>query len=223
MITEAQFNRLMEEDIFEAITDGEEISGSEKGGLYSRHASWAVWKENSGEGLVKASNDKSVIASYDVLSEKIHANAVLLGLNSGTFFSSDVSEFPWATFHSGTRDYNLANAVRGTIISGAYMTDLYKGLPTRDGGALKKLLTSRGKDGSAKIHEAMRLIFEREMEILGASADVPVICLGLDTYVAFQKIFGKTRNPIFANHYAMAISKEKYSDQFKAIEKSFSE
>lgn len=229
MVTREQFETLLSEDIFKTLeNDGasDAITWSQrklgvpettKAGPYSDYVSWAVWKkESAGQGPQAASNDMSVLASYEILEDKIHTDVILLALNKGMNPTS-LSTAPWANFHSGSRDYNLARALEDTPLSGAYITDLYKGLPTKSAAELNKFMDGLSSPDRARINEAMRRIFEREMEIIGASMNVPIICLGDDTLKYFNEIFRGTREPVFANHYSRAMSREFYSDQMNEI------
>ena len=199
MISESQFEKLMKEDVFaKAAPPGWLVS--EKGGTFSQHASWAVWSKRTDVGLGKASQDMTVLESYDALKDIIHANVILLGYNSGTHAPGAGAGQPWANFHCGSRDYLTAFGTAGTPLEGAYITDFYKGLPTRDSKELDDKLEAGGPEYEAGINKLMTAVFEREMEIIGAGPDVPVICLGGATYKAFSQVRGS--RPAFLGPHA---------------------
>ena len=202
MVSEDQFNALMTQDIFANVPEAQGLGDSTRGGVYSDHASWAVWKKDTRQGAQTAANDKSVLASYDLLKDTIHTNAILVGLNSGTHFTSDASISPWSTFHSGKRDWFTAQATSGTPLEGAYMTDLYKGLPTPNGAALRQLFKERGSEYEFQVKNAMKAVFEEEMKILGVGSDVPIICFGDDAHEDFNEIFQGSRKAVKALHYS---------------------
>lgn len=218
MVSENQFKTLMTQDIFANVPEAQELGESGRGGVYSDHASWAVWGKDTGQGAGKAANDKSVLESYDVLKEIIHTNAILVGLNSGTHFTSDATVSPWSTFHSGSRDYFTAYATEGTPLEGAYMTDLYKGLPTQNAKALDQLFRARGSDYELRVNNAMEAVFEEEMMILGVGSDVPIICFGDDTHTKFERIFRGARKAVKAPHYsAFQYTLEEYAAKMRSV------
>lgn len=217
MISESQFEKLMNEDVFGEV-EAPDWLVSKPGGTFSQHASWAVWSKRTDVGLGKASQDMTVVESYDALKDIIHANVVLLGFNSGTHAPGDGAGQPWANFHCGSRDYLTAYGTVGTPLEGAYITDFYKGLPTRDSKELKDKLKAGGPEYEAGINKLMTAVFEREMEIISAGPDVPVICLGLDTYQAFTKAFGDSRPAFRAPHAGdFSLNKEVFADKMRPV------
>lgn len=207
----------MTEDVFGKVEAPDWLI-SEPGGPFSQHASWAVWSKRTDVGPIIASQDMAVVESYDALKDTIHANVILLAYNSGTHAPGAGAGQPWATFHCGRRDYLTAYGTVGTPLEGAYMTDFYKGLPTRTSKALQDKFKEGGPEYEAGINKLMTAVFEREMEILGARPDVPVICLGVDAYKAFSEAFGDSR-PAFLGPHAgnVALNKEAFADEMRPV------
>ncbi|MDN3904354.1 hypothetical protein [Arthrobacter sp. YD2] len=217
MISESQFSTLMTEDVFGKI-EAPDWLVSEPGGPFSQHASWAVWSKRTDVGPVKASQDMTVVESYDALKDIIHNNVILLGFNSGTHAPGAGAGQPWANFHCGSRDYLTAYGTAGTPLEGAYITDFYKGLPTRNSKELKDKLKAGGPEYEAGINKLMTAVFDREMEIIGAAPEVPVICLGFDTYQAFSKAFGDSRPAFRAPHAGhVALNKAAFADEMRPV------
>ncbi|GAA2945444.1 hypothetical protein ACFO7V_09755 [Glutamicibacter bergerei] len=220
MVTKEQFETLLAEDVFECVPEYRESNSVEPGGPFSDHVSWAVWREET-EGLkpVKASNDKSILSFFELLEGEIHTNVILVALNSGKRINPDKDDWAWSTFHSGPRDYFLSRALKGTRISGAYMTDIFKGLPTRTGADLLKENKSLSTEERASRFQAMKTIFNREMEILGVGSVEQIVCLGDDTYAAFDEMFKGERNYVKATHYSkQGISKEAYNEEMSSLD-----
>lgn len=217
MILESQFEKLMKEDVFGEVEASDWLV-SGKGEPFSQHASWAVWSKRTDIGPIKASQDMTVLESYEALKDIIHANVVLLGFNSGTHAPGDGAGQTWANFHCGSRDFLTAYGTVGTPLEGAYITDFYKGLPTQTSKDLKDKLKAGGPEYEAGINKLMTAVFEREMEIIGAGPDVPVICLGLDTYEAFRKAFGDSRPAFRAPHAGdVSLNKENFAVKMRPV------
>ena len=67
--------------------------------------------------------------------------------------------------------------------------------------------------------QAMKTIFNREMEILGVASVAQIVCLGDDTYAAFDEMFKGQRNYVKATHYSKRnMSNEAYNEEINSLD-----
>lgn len=189
---------------------------------FAQAASWAVWADPSSGGggsggSTDWSRDMSAVASYEVLAPFIHPDVVFVALNKGVS-PVDVREADWATFHSGRRDYMLADAVRHggmDVFWGAYMTDFYKGLPTRSGAELEAFLDAAVTPSREAVEDAMANLLERELTLLGAT-DPVLVCLGAPAFEVVSRML-PGRRAMRLTHYAASISKAAYRTEVAGL------
>lgn len=157
-------------------------------GLYKRDirlgeiASWAIWdKSNYG--------DTSII---ETSVETINPNIVFVALNFGGVHLSiiDTEDWEvWQNFHSNSSmDKHLCNTLSGTRYEGAYLTDLFKCLPTSDETVLKEQI----KAGEIDIEKQVQLFFD-EISLLDSS-NLEIILMGNATERFFNDYFKEHLN-----------------------------
>lgn len=130
-------------------------------------ASWAVWGETTG--------DLSVFDDADALVPRLRKDVVLIGANFG--LGNDSDDFAsFQNFHSPTSggDTKLRNGVRGTVLEGAFLTDLVKDYPTKYANGLAGEIRS----GALDTDRYVRSGFEAEQVALGLNADTLYIPMG---------------------------------------------
>lgn len=182
-------------------------------------ASWAVWGQPGAGTNTSWSRDLSVLGSYEALAPIIHGRVVFLALNKGVMIKGD-PEADWATFHSGTRDYRLARAIQGSerarsVLWGAYMTDFFKGLPTPDGAALRRLLRDLDQDQRDAVTARMVDLFRAELDILGHPRPL-LLCLGGEAHRVATKHLADL-DPVRVTHYSAAIRQSDYTAELEAV------
>lgn len=188
---------------------------------FGQLASWAVWAEPvSGVTGTGWSRDKSVLARYEDLAGIIHADVIFVALNKGKNPIGQ-TETDWANFHSGRRDYTLAQAIRAADggmakLWGAYMTDLYKGLPTRTGTELAEWLDSTRSPTRDQVEKTMCDLLEKEIAILGAR-DPLLVCLGVPTYAAVSRLMPQRRSVRLTHYSYRQLDPDKYAAELAAL------
>lgn len=103
---------------------------------------------------------------------------MLIGANFG--LGKDGDDFqPFQNFHSPRSggDTKLRNGVTGSVLEGAFLTDLVKDYPTKYAGGLAKEIRS----GALDTDRYVRAGFKAEQEALGLSADTLYIPVGGET------------------------------------------
>lgn len=133
---------------------------------YADHASWAVWGVLSPNDPFTAASDLNLPAVTPQLLQILRRDIVLLGLNPGNAHTAGT----WEAFHGAGRSqmHRVAEALRGTRVWGAYMTDLFPRIIESDSAVVDELV----KD-PAVVRQNIEG-FLQELADLGATA--PVIC-----------------------------------------------
>ena len=94
---------------------------------YGRVASWAIWSasQSSDTSDISMFEGDSLVDSIKIMNTRF----VFVGLNiSGPI---DVCR-PFGNFHGGKRDFMLRDAIKDTVLEGAYMTDIIKLHPDKN-------------------------------------------------------------------------------------------
>lgn len=177
-----QYDRLVDEDIYDATPAGRDIGGAEFGGKFAQYGSWALW-DAFDTAPQAAARSAALIQEWEQVDGLLHNNVVLVALNLGRPDTAGLGagdnrtrhEGAWENFHSGGRDFVLARAIEQSPFRGAYITDFYKGLPTRTGREREIYLAERDPAASTLINTVMRSILDREIEILGARCSSGVL------------------------------------------------
>lgn len=134
-------------------------------------ASWAVWGERTG--------DLSVFDDASLIAPRLRKDVVLIGANFG-LDKGDAGGFrPFQNFHSAKSggDTKLRNGVTGTVLEGAFLTDLVKDYPTKYANGLAKAI----RNGSLDTRRHVRSGFEAEQKALGLDVDTLYIPVGATT------------------------------------------
>ncbi len=122
--------------------------------------------------------DLSVFDDADALVPRLRKDVVLIGANFG--LGKDGDDFKaFQNFHSPTSggDTKLRNGVRGTVLEGAFLTDLVKDYPTKYANGLATEIRS----GALDTERYVRSGFEAEQEALGLSPDTLYVPVGAST------------------------------------------
>lgn len=156
---------------------------------YASLSSWAIWESKNNEKFEKEA-DMEVNIDFNKYKDKLQkSNYVVLGLNPGnykdipkeTFFSRkeklDLKD--WNNFHNvgRSRDYLLAEAIRGTVVEGSYMTDLLS-IYCSDSSKISSIV----KNNKDKVIESIIEFDESMSKLIDKSDTIILICLGTKTY-----------------------------------------
>ena len=134
-------------------------------------ASWAVWGTTTG--------DLSIFDDAERIVPRLRKDVVLIGANFG-LDKGDAGGFrPFQNFHSAKSggDTKLRNGVTGTVLEGAFLTDLVKDYPTKYANGLAQKIRS----GSLDTDRHVRSGFEAEQEALGLDVDTLYVPVGAST------------------------------------------
>jgi len=162
-----------------------------KGKPLHKIASWAIWDQSDLNNTAIIDTDASI--------EKLNPNIVFMGLNfSGDALIVDDPKWtPWQNFHSTSRmDKRLAKVLRGSQYEGAYMSDIVKYVPTRNG----KELVRKVKNGVVDMEEQVKMFID-EINILNSNS-IKLILMGRDAewlfneYVKKSDQYGKIKDKI---------------------------
>lgn len=153
---------------------------------YGVFSSWAIWDYQN-------ESDTSVISNNF---EQLHSDYVFLGLNISATLKSE----SWVNFHGGKHDRKLKYACNDTDLRGAYLTDLFKGLPEAKSNKLKDKLSDEIIENNVKV-------FNQEMVDIKLNKISQFVVLGTENSQiaqAFNKYFKqKYSNPvIYYYHYS---------------------
>lgn len=152
-------------------------------GLYGRDirlgeiASWAIWNSSD-------LDDTSII---EASVEKLKPNIVFVALNFGGEHL-DIIDKPnwtdWKNFHSNSvMDKHLFKVLSGSKYEGAYLTDLFKCLPTNSAPDLSKKIRAKEIDIESQVH-----LFFDEISLLD-SGDLEIYLMGGDTERFYNEYF----------------------------------
>lgn len=170
--------------------------------------SWAVWASREGATDTSWSRDTSIL-DYDNLAPTIHADAVLIALNDGG--AERASSLPaWHMFHSGRRDFMLAEALEDTWLWGAFMTDFYKGMPTETGADLERYLDQLGGAKRDEIERVMADQIELELAILGVRDPLLIALGGAAARVVKERLGARYRVEQLTHYSSQQLSKADY-------------
>lgn len=179
---------------------------------YGTVASWAVWAEPKGRRAGEWVSDLSALDPG-----LLHDRAVMIALNSGVR-EKERDRPTWGMFHDPVgRDFMLADAVRDTPFWGCYLTDFFKGLPTRDGSGLRALL--RTQPG---LEQAAGDDLRRELAVLTRTKPL-LVCLGRQVAPYVTAHFGETHRIAVVSHYSRAMTKVSYRAEFETLVRAVNE
>jgi hypothetical protein len=181
--------------------------------LYGHYASWAVWADGAKKPKEQVGN-LSIFETTEEgdLLQQLNPNMVFVGLNI-----SRVIEFPLGNFHDGrprSMDYKIRYAVKGTVLWGAYMTDIIKDFEQK--AADKTMAYLRQNKGFEQENLA---IFAAELRDLGAMQPT-LVAFGRDAFQILERNLGGTYQIWGVPHYSNYTSKEKYREEIAAIIKA---
>jgi hypothetical protein len=181
---------------------------------YGQVASWAVWdRRRTGRTAADWVSDLTVLDpdAHPALLGMLHTRAVLIALNSGVR-DDDGPRAPLSMFHHPVgRDFMLADAIGDTPFAGAYVTDFFKGVPTRDGTGLADHLRAH----PGKVAEDVAALRE-ELVVVGAVRPL-LVCLGSQVEPFVREHFGHDHEVVRVTHYSAAIAKSAYRQQFEDL------
>lgn len=165
-------------------------------------SSWAVWGENT--------HDLSIFEDAEEIASRLRKDVVLVGANFGGGEDNDVSTMkPFQNFHTkGHRpDGKLRNAVTGTALEGAFMTDLVKNYPTKNASSLARDIV----DPSFDFEKHIVAPFRAEQNALGLNEDTLYILMGGNTLKIWnvlveRGVFSSQQRFTTMKHYAAAVN-----------------
>lgn len=157
---------------------------------YGSCSSWAIWNEGD-------QRDTSVI---DGKIDQLNTKYVFLGLNP----SDTIAKLPsWSNFHVGRHDRKLMFSCSNSELSGSYLTDIFKGIPTTNAAEfaveLEKCVTKDPEFINKQVDD-----FNTEMTDIKMNKDTVFIVLGNDAKRYFKKYFQKgfKNNVLYIRHYS---------------------
>jgi hypothetical protein len=174
---------------------------------YSQVGSWAIWAEAS-------NSDTSNIKIFDIKTNKdllttLHTRYIFVALN----ISSPIDKArPFGNFHGGKRDFMLRDAVKGTPLWGAYMTDIIKFHPEVNSTAVLRYFNKNPQELKSHFDH-----FKQEITDLGTTENTQVIALGVLAYKLLLK--AKLSNKLFKlTHYSSpTLSKLAYQQEVSSL------
>tara|TARA_B100000767_G_scaffold6146_1_gene5943 strand:+ start:1160 stop:1666 length:507 start_codon:yes stop_codon:yes gene_type:complete len=145
--------------------------------------------------------DTSIFNDNDV-HKLLNPNIAMVGLN----ISGDIPG-TFKNFHGKVGGaYKIRYAVKDTILSGSYMTDIIKNFPEKHSNQVMKYL----KRNNVYLKENI-FSFEEELKNIGA-VDPIIFAFGGDTHKILDDALGEKYKIIKLIHYSHFISKEKYRE-----------
>jgi len=178
---------------------------------YGYWSSWALWAE-VGDTPKSNIGDLSIFEGDEFLNH-LNTEFVLVGLNIAR---ADI-EKPLANFHSPlsrAQDYKIRYAVKDTLLSGSYMTDVIKDFNEVDSG---KLVTYLKKNKQFELDNIQ--VFKKEIQDLGALNPI-LVALGDATYDILARNITEFK-VLKLKHYSHYMSKEKYREEVIVLLETF--
>src|SRR6202022_3052299 len=106
---------------------------------YGHYASWAIWADGTDKPKDNVGDLRLFESSEDyALLNQLNPNVVLVGLNISRRIQSALGNF-----HDGrpsSMDYKIRYALKGTVLWGAYMTDIIKDFEQKASGKVMSYL-----------------------------------------------------------------------------------
>lgn len=149
----------------------------------SRWGSWAIWGESTG--------DLSVFDPFLRPWERLRSDVFVMGGNTGVVGKGGMPRS--GNFHTpGHRpDGKLRNALSGTPLEGAFLSDVVKDYPTKDSAPLRRDI----KNGVLDIVRHVVDPLEHELELLGSPQEVIVVLLGDETTKVWDTVMSHENVP----------------------------
>ena len=176
---------------------------------YGSMSSWAIWSEQ-GENIKSNMGDISFFENPTITTLKsLNPNIILVGLNISKHIPKLFSNFH--PDYSSAQDYKTRYALKNTIFSGAYMTDIIKDFEEKVAGNLMKYLRKNKTFEKENI-----IIFEQELVDIGSKSPI-IIAFGNDSYKILKRNF--TQYKIYkVSHYSAFINIDKFREEFIKLE-----
>lgn len=177
---------------------------------HGHYASWAVWAD----GGIKPKDNIGDLSVFDIartpgLLGELNPHFILVGLNI-----SRRIETPLANFHDArpqAMDFKVRFALKGSLLWGAYMTDIIKGFEQKVSG---KMMAHLKRNPRFEEQNAKR--FRAEVSDLGVESPA-IFAFGCDAHrILCRNFMGKYRIHLLP-HYSNYGSKEKYRDEVSAV------
>lgn len=231
-ITKHQYRSLEETEITTAAPELAELLGSDDLGVYAQYSSWAIYP-NVDVKPESAAQDPSAVNTFDAVEGIAHNNVVLVAFNLGR--PEDPArgakagklrhdrDRMWANFHSGKRDYNIARGTEDTAFRGAYITDFFKGLPTRSIADFDVLMHTHNEEWRTRVKNAMHQVLDHELSLIGAEA-ASLVAFGRNkskstSVLKLLRDFYGDKRVCSVDHYSGAVGRN-YRGQFEKLEES---
>jgi hypothetical protein len=177
---------------------------------YGHYASWAVWadgthkpKENVGDLSLFETTEH-----YGLL-KQLNPNVVLVGLNISRRIQSALGNF-----HDGrpsSMDYKIRYALKGTVLWGAYMTDIIKDFEQKASGKMMAYLRKNRSFEKDNLE-----LFENELRDLGVK-EPTLIAFGKDAFQILNRNLGRNYDIWRVPHYSNYTRKEIYREEIASI------
>ena len=172
---------------------------------YGGVASWAIW-------AASGSGDTSDVSIFDLRSDnvalrKLHTKYVLVALNI-----SGQIKIPFGNFHGGPRDFMLRDALNGTPLEGAYLTDLLKNYEDKSSAAVVRHFKKNTDEFNLQIAD-----FLEELIDVGANQRTTLIALGEGVYQLLQMASVNYKVEKLRHYSFPAHSKKSYRQEVRQL------
>ncbi|MGX6969566.1 hypothetical protein [Vagococcus bubulae] len=188
---------------------------------YSALASWAVWESNRADGEFKNEADLVEDIDFSIYEDQLKkSNTIFVAMNPGGEFDEEKAklatrkienkERPWNNFHNvgRSRDYLLAQAIKGTPEYGSYMTDFFPIVGSNSSTITKFINSIDNKE----LLERLILEFDEEISLLlPKEKEIRLLCIGKKPYEWSEKFLinsklklKKTYKIFYIPHYSGA-------------------
>jgi len=125
-------------------------------------SSWAIWALEERKVIRDSVCDMSVfdLTINEDLLEQLRPEYVIVALNKSNKSGEELR--PLENFHSGSQDYKLRHALKGSPFWGAYITDFAKGIVEGDSKKVRKYL----RDNPEEVEKCI-IQLQEEIQVLG--------------------------------------------------------
>jgi len=174
---------------------------------YGWYASWAIWVE-TGDRPKDNVGDLSIFDAEKNpgLFLQLNPGIILVGLN----ISRGALTTPLANFHdarSEAMDYKIRYALAGSLLWGAYMTDIIKDFDQKNSGKVMGYLRK-----NRQFEEKNARMFREEIHDLGHDNPL-IVAFGRDVYTILKRNLSDDFRIIRIPHYSNYCSREKYREE----------
>jgi hypothetical protein len=177
-------------------------------------SSWAIWASEERKVIGDSVSDMSVfdLSINENLLDQLRPEYVIVALNKSNKTSDEL--VPLENFHSGSQDYKLRHALKGSPFWGAYITDFAKGIVERNSDEVRKYLRKNPDELNRCVKE-----LRDELQLLGVATPTFIALEKKAVYKYLKKHFPNCK-VVYIPHYSAGSCNDKNGNKVDINNKS---